>query len=68
MGNPFLRYLDRADWTDGIDQARALNLDEFADAVMGAVIDLREAFAEVNPLAVRAREIPTDPVPNTVGL
>lgn len=68
MGNPFLRYLDRADWTDGIDQARALNLDEFADAVMGAVTELREAFAEVNPLVGRVRVNPIDPVPNMADL
>ena len=68
MGNPFLRYLDRADWTDGIDQVRALSLDEYADAVMGAVTELREAFAEINLLAGRVRENPTDPVPNTADL
>lgn len=65
MGNPFLRYLDGTGWTDNIDQARALNVEDFADEVMGALTETRAALASVIPLAQPHPGIPGDPGPRT---
>ncbi len=65
MSNPFLRYLDGTGWTDNIDQARALNVEDFAHEVMGALGETRVALAAVIPLAGPLPGNPGDPGPRT---